>query len=139
MRNILGTLAVASLVTFGAIAPVGAQSVVTSVSIADIKASCHAQGSDQACIAAVQAYIADVKAAGLTPDQTDALLAQLVVELGSIASGLPADVRARVANAISVIANEIADPDLAARLQVAAANVQAGIDVGPGDVQASPA
>ena len=139
MRNILGTLAVASMVTFGAIAPVGAQSVVTSVSIADIKASCHAQGSDQACIAAVQAYIADVKAAGLTPDQTDALLAQLVVELGSIASGLPADVRARVANAISVIANEIADPDLAARLQVAAANVQAGIDVGPGDVQASPA
>ena len=139
MRNILGTLAVASMVTFGAIAPVGAQSVVTSVSIADIKASCHAQGSDQACIAAVQAYIADVKAAGLTPDQTDALLAQLVVELGSIASGLPADVRARVANAISVIANEIADPNLAARLQVAAANVQAGIDVGPGDVQASPA
>jgi enamine deaminase RidA (YjgF/YER057c/UK114 family) len=127
------------MVTFGAIAPVGAQSVVTSVSIADIKASCHAQGSDQACIAAVQAYIADVKAAGLTPDQTDALLAQLVVELGSIASGLPADVRARVANAISVIANEIADPNLAARLQVAAANVQAGIDVGPGDVQASPA
>ena len=139
MRNILGTLAVASIVTFGAIAPVGAQSVVTSVSIADIKASCHAQGSDQACIAAVQAYVADVKAAGLAPDQTDALLAQLVVELGSVASGLPADVRARVANAINVIANEIADPDLAARLQVAAANVQAGIDVGPGDVQASPA
>jgi enamine deaminase RidA (YjgF/YER057c/UK114 family) len=126
-------------VTFGAIAPVGAQSVVTSVSIADIKASCHAQGSDQACLAAVQAYVADVKAAGLAPDQTDALLAQLVVELGSVASGLPADVRARVANAINVIANEIADPDLAARLQVAAANVQAGIDVGPGDVQASPA
>ena len=139
MRNILGTLAVASIVTFGAIAPVGAQSVVTSVSIADIKASCHAQGSDQACLAAVQAYVADVKAAGLAPDQTDALLAQLVVELGSVASGLPADVRARVANAINVIANEIADPDLAARLQVAAANVQAGIDVGPGDVQASPA
>jgi len=139
MRNILGTLAVASIVTLGAIAPVGAQSVVTSVSIADIKASCHAQGSDQACMAAVQAYIADIKAAGLAPDQTDALLAQLVVELGSVASGLPADVRARVASAISVIANEIADPDLAARLQVAAANVQAGIDVGPGDVQASPA
>ncbi len=138
MRNILGTLAVASMVTFGAIAPVGAQSVVTSVSIADIKASCHTGGSDQACIAAVQAYIADVKAAGLPADQSDALLAQLVVELGSIASSLPADVRARVADAISVIANEIADPNLAARLEVAAANVQAGIDVGS-DVAASPA
>ena len=138
MRNILGTLAVASMVTFGAIAPVGAQSVVTSVSIADIKASCHTGGSDQACIAAVQAYIADVKAAGLPADQSDALLAQLVVELGSIASSLPADVRARVADAISVIANEIADPNLAARLEVAADNVQAGIDVGS-DVAASPA
>jgi enamine deaminase RidA (YjgF/YER057c/UK114 family) len=126
------------MVTFGAIAPVGAQSVVTSVSIADIKASCHTGGSDQACIAAVQAYIADVKAAGLPADQSDALLAQLVVELGSIASSLPADVRARVADAISVIANEIADPNLAARLEVAAANVQAGIDVGS-DVAASPA
>jgi enamine deaminase RidA (YjgF/YER057c/UK114 family) len=112
--------------------------VVTSVSIADIKASCHTGGSDQACIAAVQAYIADVKAAGLPADQSDALLAQLVVELGSIASSLPADVRARVADAISVIANEIADPNLAARLEVAAANVQAGIDVGS-DVAASPA
>lgn len=139
MRNILGTLAVASMVTFGAIAPVAAQSVVTSVSIADIKASCHAGGSDQACIAAVQAYIADVKAAGLPAGQTDALLAQLVVELGSVASSLPADVRARVADAINVIANEIVDPTLASRVQVAAANVQAGIDLGSGDVAASPA
>ncbi len=139
MRNILGTLAVATMVTFGAIAPAGAQSVVTSVSIEDIKASCHAQGSDEACVAAVQAFIAEIKAAGLPPDQTDALLAQLVVELGAIASSLPADVRARVADAINLIANEIADPNLAARLEVAAANVEAGIDVGSGDVEASPA
>ncbi|RYE49451.1 MAG: hypothetical protein EOP24_03205 [Hyphomicrobiales bacterium] len=139
MRNILGTLAVATMVTVAAIAPVGAQSVTTSVSIAEIRASCHAQGSDQACIAAVQAFIADVKAAGLPADQTDALFAQLVVELGSIASSLPADVRARVADAINLIANEIADPDLANRLQVAAANVEAGIDIGAGDVEASPA
>ncbi|CAN7400559.1 hypothetical protein LJR016_002424 [Devosia sp. LjRoot16] len=139
MRNILGTLAVASMVTFGAIAPVGAQSVVTSVSIADIKASCHTGGSEQACIAAVEAYIADIRAAGLPADQKDALLAQLVVELGSVASSLPADVRARVADAINIIANEITDPALASRVQVAAANVEAGIDLGAGDVSASPA
>ena len=139
MRNILGTLAVASMVTFGAIAPVAAQSVVTSVSIADIKASCHVGGSDAACLAAVQAYIADIKRAGLTATQTDALLAQLVVELGSVASSLPADVRARVADAIGVIANEIADPSLASRVEVAAANVEAGIDLGSGDVAASQA
>ncbi len=139
MRNILGTLAVASMVTFGAIAPVAAQSVVTSVSIADIKASCHTGGSDQACIAAVEAYIADIRAAGLPADQKDALLAQLVVELGSVASSLPADVRARVADAINTIANEISDPTLASRVQVAAANVEAGIDLGAGDVSASPA
>ncbi|WP_439603091.1 hypothetical protein [Devosia sp.] len=139
MRNILGTLAVASMVTFGAIAPVGAQSVVTSMSIEDIKASCHADGEDEACLAAVQSYIADIKAAGLPADQTDALLAQLVVELGSVASSLPPEARARVANAIGVIANEISDTGLAARLQVAAANVQAGIDVARGDVAASPA
>jgi hypothetical protein len=48
-------------------------------------------------------------------------------------------VRARVADAINLIANEIADPDLANRLQVAAANVEAGIDIGAGDVEASPA
>ena len=139
MRNILGTLAVASMVTFGAIAPVAAQNVVTSVSIPDIKAACHADGSDAACLAAVQAFIADVRAAGLPADQKDALLAQLVVELGSIASSLPADVRARVADAINVIADEISDPALASRLEVAAANVEAGIDVGAGDVSASPA
>lgn len=139
MRNILGTLVVASMVTIGAIAPVGAQSVVTSVSLADIKASCHAQGSDEACLAAVRAYIADIKASGLPADQTDALLAMLVVELGSVASSLSADVRARVADAINVIADEISDPSLSARLEVAAANVEAGIDIGTGDVAASPA
>ena len=139
MRNILGTLAVASMVTFGAIAPVTAQSVVTSVSIADIKASCHTGGSAEACLAAVKAYIADIKAAGLPAAQTDALLAQLVVELGSVASSLPADVRARVADAINVIADEISDTSLATRVQVAAANVEAGIDLGSGDVAASPA
>lgn len=139
MRNMLRTLAVATMVTVAAIAPVNAQGVVTSVSIADIRASCHAQGSDQACMTAVQTFIAEVKAAGLPAAETDALFAQLVVELGSVASTLPADVRARVADAINAIANEIADPDLAARLQVAAANVEAGIDIGSGDVSASPA
>ncbi|MBN9364441.1 MULTISPECIES: hypothetical protein [unclassified Devosia] len=109
------------------------------MSIEDIKASCHADGEDEACLAAVQSYIADIKAAGLPADQTDALLAQLVVELGSVASSLPPEARARVANAIGVIANEISDTGLAARLQVAAANVQAGIDVARGDVAASPA
>ncbi len=139
MRNILGTLVVATMVTVAAIAPAGAQGVVTSVSIADIRASCHAQGSDEACAAAVRAFIAEVKAAGLPADQADALLAQLVVELGSVASTLPADVRARVADAINAIANEISDPALATRLEVAAANVEAGIDIGSGDVEASPA
>lgn len=139
MHNILGRFFVATIVTFGAIAPVGAQSVVTSVSIVDIKANCHAEGNDEACIAAVQAYIADIKAAGLPAEHADALLAQLVVELGNVASSLPADVRTRVADAINLIANEITDSKLAARVQVAAVNVKAGIDIDPGQVKASPA
>ncbi len=139
MRNILGTLAVASMVTFGAIAPAGAQDLVTSVSIADIKSSCLDGGSDDACLAAIDAYVAAVRASGLPADEADSLLAQLVVELGQSASQLPPAARARVADAIQVITGAVSDPNLAGRLQVAAANVEAGINVTSDDVDASPA
>lgn len=139
MRSIVRTLAVAMTMALTATIPATAQGVVTTITIEDIKASCLVGGSDEACLAAVRAYIAELKTAGLAPDVVDDMIAQIAVELGANASGLPPEVRARVAEAITVAAAEISDSALADRLVVAAADVAAGVDVAPGAVDASPA
>lgn len=139
MRGTLRALAVATIMVAAMVEPASTQSEITSVSIEDIKEACLVGGSDDACIAVVGLYISELKASGQAPDVVDDLIAQIAVELGGQASGLPPVVRARVAEAIRVAAAEITDPDRAERLLVAAANVEAGVDLTSGDVAASPA
>ena len=85
--------------------------------------------SAEACDAAVAAYIAAVKAAGLDPSDADDLLANLVVALAENSSTLPAAIRAILADAIETIAVAFVDPDRAAVAVTIAAAVEAGEEI----------
>ncbi|WP_421760461.1 hypothetical protein [Devosia sp.] len=88
---------------------------------ADVIAACAVEGATKTgCQAVLAAYVAYLGKLGLTPAQVDAALSDLVVALGTAASGLPPDVFAVikevVADAIATVASSVSDPTLAASL-----------------------
>lgn len=122
---------------FAAAPSVNAQSA-SDFDVESVGAVCLQQTGD-ACLAAVQAYIAAVKAAGLDPVAVDNLIADLVVTLGQNASQLPPAIRQQVADVIVVAATHMNDPVRAERIATAAQDVASGVDVSPTVVSSSPA
>jgi hypothetical protein len=137
MKRMLGVLAIVSVFAVG---PAYAQVSGDSLGLSTVTSTCQSESATgAACDAAVRAYINAVAATGLTSQQQDALLAELVVALGADAGDMSAAVRARIADAIRDIAAAVDDPALASRIVDAAADVEAGVDVTDGAVSASPA
>jgi hypothetical protein len=137
MKRLLGVLAIVSAFAVG---PAQAQVSADALGLSTVTTTCQSESaSDAACDAAVQAYIDAVQASGLSPQQQDDLLADLVVALGSDASAMSAGLRDRIADAIREIAAAVSDPARAARIVAAAADVEAGIDVTAPRVSASAA
>jgi len=122
---------------FAAAPSVNAQSA-SDFDVESVGAVCLQQTGD-ACLAAVQAYIAAVKAAGLDPVAVDNLIADLVVTLGQNASQLPPAIRQQVADVIVVAATHMNDPVRAANITEVAQQIVIGGDVTPKQVSPSPA
>lgn len=137
MRRRLVGAAVAAAMIFAAVPVASAQSA-SDFDVESVGAVCLQQTGD-ACLAAVQAYIAAIKAAGLDPVAVDNLIADLVVTLGQNASQLPPAIRQQVADVIVVAAAQMADPARAERVVAVANDVAAGVDISPTVVQSSPA
>jgi hypothetical protein len=136
MKRLLGVLAIVS--AFG-VSPAFAQVSADSLGLSTVTSTCQAESASSAsCDAAVRAYIDAVAGSGLASEQQDALLAELVVALGSNTDSLSAAVRARIADAIRDIAAAVDDQALASRMVAAAADVEAGVDVNPAAMVASP-
>lgn len=110
MNKLLVSFALAAAITAApAATPVFAQSdfglgaaVTACTNTPVVKATCEA---------AVAQYIKAVRAAGLSPKQTDDLLADLVTALGDSAVGLPKDVRTLVAAVIREIGGAFNDKE----------------------------
>ena len=137
MRSRLVGAALAAAMLVAGVPAVSAQSA-SDFDVEGVGTVCLQQTGD-ACLAAVQAYIAAVKAAGLDPVAVDNLIADLVVTLGQNASQLPPAIRQQVADVIVVAAAHMADPARAERVTAVAKDVAVGVDVSPNVVSSSPA
>jgi len=137
MRSrLVGAALVVAMLVAG-VPAVSAQSA-SDFDVESVGTVCLQQTGD-ACLAAVQAYIAAAKAAGLDPVAVDNLIADLVVTLGQNASQLPPAIRQQVADVIVVAAAQMADPARAERVTAVAKDVAVGVDVSPNVVSSSPA
>ncbi|RYE10989.1 MAG: hypothetical protein EOP22_02135 [Hyphomicrobiales bacterium] len=93
-------------------------------------AACRGEAaSEEVCGAAVAAYVAAVRAAGLDVSDADDRLADLIVALATDASTLPAGIRAIVAGAIQNVAVAFTDPQRATVAAAVAAAVAVGEDI----------
>jgi hypothetical protein len=121
MKRLLGVLAIVSAF---AISPVYAQSSA-DFGLATVTSTCLSESApDSACEDAVQAYINAVLASGLSPQQKDDVLADLVVALGSSGPTMSQPLRARVAAVILTIADAFSDPTRAQNVREAAADLE---------------
>lgn len=122
MRNFIKAVSLAASIAFVAQSAAFAQAApLSNAAIATQCATAAATCSDL-----VSAKIDALRAQGLTPDQLDAELADLVIALAEAGQTLSPAVRASIANAIRLAQAAIVNP--AIRLQVAqiAAAVEAG-------------
>jgi hypothetical protein len=77
------------------------------VNQADVVAGC---GGGQDCVQLVAEYITGLKGSGQSAQLTDQMLADLVVDLASVAQGKPGDVRNGIAAGIKTAAAAFDDP-----------------------------
>jgi hypothetical protein len=106
------------------LAPGGDVATTTTIAVttrADVIAACAVQGATQTgCQAVLAKYVAYLGYLGLTTEQVDTALSDLVIALGNSAAGLSPEVFAVikevVADAIATVASSVSDPGLASRL-----------------------
>jgi hypothetical protein len=132
MRRIIAVAALGlAFSTFG-LAPATAQEAERSAAVA----ACTVSPADEgACTASVEAFIAAV--AGLPQPEADAALAGLVLELATASTPATAAILGAV---ILLLADAIADPDMAAAAAAIAEAVATGTPLDPAltDQLASP-
>ena len=104
-----------------------------------VRAACLVNdATTSGCKAAIAAYVAAAKAAGLTGDALDDALAVVVVALAENASALSPEVRLIVAAEVRVLAQEFTNPERAALVAEIATSVEQGEDVQTAAIEASP-
>lgn len=128
MRTLFAIAALGVALSGFAIAPAVAQVAEREAAIA---ACSGPNASPEACNAAIALFVAVVQT--LPAAQKDALLADLVIELGESAS---AATQAIISVAINTMADEFTDPQRAATAILIADAVEAGEDLDPGITQA---
>ena len=139
MTKMWGALLSMVVLGLAGFTPAAAQN--TTVDSSAVLAACRGTGAEAqaGCEQAILLYLEQLRAAGLSTDQADALLGDLVEALGTDLSALPPGTRTTIVAAIRQVSGEITDETLRINVTTVAARIEAGEDFVPeGEEETSP-
>ncbi len=141
MNSFAPRLLAAAFLLAAPLSPALAQTAADFGASAVTSACRGSTASSQACQIAVNAFVARVQSAGLSPVVQDNILADLVRVLGDGAALLPTESRSTVAEAIRTLSTGFSDADRGLQVASIADAVAAGVPFStePLDQIASPA
>ncbi|WP_196259695.1 hypothetical protein [Pelagibacterium limicola] len=128
MFKALGPVAIAAVLALSSVTPASTQ-VAAAPDFSSIRTVCSLPDAQQAaCTAAILAYVASLRAQGLSAADIDVLLGQLAAALAedSLLPGAPSGI---IALALNTIAEQVSDPAQAAQLVALATAIQNGQDL----------